>query len=106
MKTSKFKGYATNERVSQAESSGGARVFMITQFLLAFCFAVALMITSGYYLFNVEENAECVSNDTDVARRFRIILIIYFTIGIVDTIRSLFVLLAIFTKKHKLAYIH
>ena len=53
--------------------------------------------------FNDEEET---GDPIDVAYRFKIIISIYFAVGIIDTVRTLFVLLALFFQRPKLAMIH
>ena len=69
-------------------------------------FAIAIAASAGYYLFNVEKDAQCRTDGKDVAKNFKVIIIIYFTIGIVDCVRSLSFLIAIMIKQKKLAHIH
>ena len=57
-------------------------------------------------MFNEEVDVGCAYDGKDVAKNFKVIIIIYFTIGIVDCVRCFTFLLAIFTKKKALAHIH
>ena len=76
-------------------------------------FSLAIATSAGIYLFEIETDHECKSFNAEsggetvsVSKRYNIVLLIYFTIGIVDSIRTLAVLVAIFSNKHTFVKIY
>ena len=73
---------------------GPIKTILIIQYGIAFAFAMAVCVSAGYYLFNVETDTPCGADGKDVAKNFNDILIIYFVVGLVDSIRTLSVIIA------------
>ena len=72
---------------------GPLKAFLIIQYGIGFVFSLSIAIASGIYLFNIEADNVCFSYNSplggeqmNVSQRFNSALIMYFTIGIVDTI--------------------
>ena len=74
----KARSFSTESRLKQAEAGGAIKVFLIVQILLSFAFSIAIAVSAGYYLFNVEIGVECVAANKEngsslknVHKRFR-----------------------------------
>ena len=74
----KAKSFSTENRLKQAEVGGAIRMFLIIQFLIGFAFALAICVSAGYYLFNIETESSCSASNkenggslVDVDKRFK-----------------------------------
>jgi hypothetical protein len=90
---------------------------IICHFIPLFIASLALLIATGIYLFDVEQNNRCwgprrgydlqqAEHYVDVGRRFFIILTLFFAYYAVQCIRSLFVLLSLIPHVHVISSVH
>ena len=86
-------------------------------FVPLFLASLALTISTGIYLFNIEEVNSCVGpkhgydvrsnrNFTDVSRRFFIVLILFFAYYSVQCVRIFLILLSIIPRLHVVSAAH
>ena len=90
---------------------------IICHFIPLFIASLALTISTGIYLFDVEERNSCwgprrgydlqqAEHYVDVGRRFFIILTLFFAYYVVQMIRSIFVLLSLIPRIHVISSVH
>ena len=106
----RVKEYSTERRIHNAKGSKRSSLLW-AESVLGLLFNLAIAISSGYYLFNIERNVDCVGSNTirdsvNVGRRFKSLLIIYFVIGIVNVVRNLCMLCALRSGNRGLSMIH
>ena len=86
-------------------------------FVPLFLASLALTISTGIYLFNIEEVNSCYGpkhgydagvqqNYIDVSRRFFIILILFFSYYVVQCVRIFFILVSIVPRLHVVSAAH
>ena len=84
---------------------------LCAEFWINLLSAVAITVSSGFYLWGSEVDNECIvgatslndSNQVNVTKRFSDILTIFFALSIVEVFRSALMLLAVVTGKSKVA---
>ena len=108
----KFKSMTPAQRIQ----AGGSIVFILVQYTLYLCSAIALTIATGYYLWKEETENQCKApndkddrdqnNWIDVSARYNIILKIYFAYFITECVRCVIILIAACLKSQPLAAVY
>ena len=93
------------------------RWLLFAQYFTYLAASIALTVATAYYLWNVETSdngysctapitSSSDSNTVNVTTRFEVILKIYFTVFIVDSVRLIVLLIGIFAKSKKIAKLY
>ncbi len=79
---------------------------MFVLFGILFLVSLTLAIVTAIYLFSVETDVICVVDGEDGAYNYKVILTILFTVFVVDTVRSIIMVIAIATMNMVFALIY